>query len=229
MCLYFKCCVCLSCCLLCLWAKDNFPLWWTIHIYSLFYSVLMCVYTHLGEKTIWGAVVLCQDEWRHRVAVLKFRIVGKVRFEKLDLLLVDVAWLDGREDAGLLAVVHLAGRRRLDHWRRFGAGGSWDAQVPELQGRAGPRGQSRAHDGHASRWLGHIGVAAREDRFLLWGFTVSLCWMHLLTGNGGTFPFARRSATFGFGLGSLAGRLLGALGLLRLQEIVLAAHAEEIV
>lgn len=173
--------------------------------------------------------MLRQDERRHRVAVLKFWIVGKVRFEKLDLLLVDVARLDGREDASLLAVIHLPGRRRLDQGRRFGAGGSWDAQVPELRGRARPGGQSRAHDGHAARWLGHIGVAAREDEFLLRGLAVSLCRMHLLTGDGWTVPFARRGPAFGFGLGSLAGRLLGALGLLRLQDIVLAAGAEEIV
>lgn len=58
--------------------------------------------------------MLCQDERRDRVAVLKFRIVGIVGFEKLGLLLVHVAGLDGREDAGLLAIVHLPRRRRLD-------------------------------------------------------------------------------------------------------------------
>lgn len=53
--------------------------------------------------------------------------------------------------------------------------------------------------------------------------------MHLLTGDGWTVPFARRGPAFGFGLGSLAGRLLGALGLPRLQDVVLAAGAEDIV
>lgn len=81
---------------------------------SGFQTHLCHTYTHLGEKAVRGAVVLCQDDGRHWVAVLKLGIVGKLRLEELDLLLVDVAGLDGHEEAGLPAVVHLPGRGRLD-------------------------------------------------------------------------------------------------------------------
>lgn len=161
------------------------------------------------------------------MAVLKLGIVGKVGLEKLALLLVDVAGLDGGEDAGPLAVVHLPRRGRLDQRRGFGAGGSGD--VPEVRGRARPRGQRSAHDGHAPCRLGDVGVAASEDQFLLRRFTVSLRHVHLLAADGRAVPLAGLGPAFGFGLGSLAGRLLGALGLLRLQGIVLAADAEETV
>lgn len=171
--------------------------------------------------------MLGKDDGRHWVAVLKFGIVGKVGLEKLDLLLVDVARLDGREDAGLLAVVHLPGRGRLDQRRGFGAGGS--GNVPEVRGGARPRGQRRAHDGHAPRRLGDVGVAAGEDQFLLRRFAVSLRQMCLFADDGWAVPLAGLGPAFGFGLGSLAGRLLGALGLLRLQGVILAADAEETV
>lgn len=95
-----------------------------------------------------------------------------------------------------------------------------------MGGRARPRGQRGAHYGHAACWLGDLGVAAGEDQLLLRGFAVSLGRMHLLTGNGRTVPLAGRGPYFGFGLGSLAGRLLGALGLLLLlRDMVLAAGA----
>lgn len=58
--------------------------------------------------------MLCQNDGRHGVTVLKLGIVRKLRLEELDLLFVYIAGLDGREDAGLPAVVHLPGRGGLD-------------------------------------------------------------------------------------------------------------------
>lgn len=66
------------------------------------------------------------------MAVLKFRIVVEVRFEKFDLLLLNIARLDGCEDAGFPAVFHFPGAWRFLQGGRFAARGSGDAQVPEL-------------------------------------------------------------------------------------------------
>lgn len=60
-------------------------------------------------------------------------------------------------------------------------------------------------------------------------FTNLLRQVDLLAGDCWVVPFARLGPAFGFGLGSLAGRLLGALGLLRLQGIVPLADTEEAV
>lgn len=76
--------------------------------------------------------MLFQDKWRDGVAVLKFRIIVEVRFEKFDLLLLNIAWLDGCEDAGFLAIFHFPRAWCFLQGGRFGARGSGDAQVPEL-------------------------------------------------------------------------------------------------